>query len=64
MPDFLPVGLQNIMHRWQPGLPEVGRKDSPLSYISAMGLCFLKSECISLKTLKHEDAIPLSRTRS
>jgi hypothetical protein len=41
MPDFLPVGLQNIMHRWQSGLPEVGRKDSPLSYISAMGLCFL-----------------------
>jgi len=31
VPDFLPIGLQDIMHRWQSGLPKVGRQDSPLS---------------------------------
>jgi len=32
MSNFLPIGLQDIMHRWQSGLPEVDRKDSPLPY--------------------------------
>jgi hypothetical protein len=29
MPNFLPVGLQDVLHRWQPGLPEVGCKETP-----------------------------------
>jgi len=44
MSDFLPVGLQNIMHRWQSGLQEVDRKVSPLSFVSAGGLIFLQKK--------------------
>jgi len=40
MSDFLPIGLQDIMHRWQSGLPKVGRKDSPLPYCFGKGLDF------------------------
>jgi len=40
MSDFLPIGLQDILHCWQSGLPEVDRKDSPLSYYFGKGLDF------------------------
>jgi hypothetical protein len=40
MSDFLSIGLQDIMHRWQSGLPKVDRKDSPLPHGFGKGLDF------------------------
>jgi len=49
MSDFLSVSLQNIMHSWQPGLPKVDRKESPLPYISAGGLIFILKFSLKVK---------------
>jgi len=40
MSDFLPIGLQDIMHRWQSGLQEVDKKTTSCRNISARGLIF------------------------
>lgn len=43
MPSFLSVGLQDILYRWQPGLPKIIRPKQPLAAMRC-GAKFLQSE--------------------
>jgi hypothetical protein len=54
MSDFLPIGMQDFMHRWQSGLPKVDRKDSPLSQSFGKGLDFFRSKYFILKVKDDE----------